>query len=379
MKKIFAILTALTALVSCQSLKDEWTPVFTDKYPNPKAEPIYSMTPTHTIAELVGMYKQGQPLEIKDDVIIGGVITTTDQPGNFYKSLYIQDETGGIEIKFGKNGLYNDYQQGQKLYVKCKGLTIGCYGFKDNQKYGGNGMVSIGFSDPSGQYETSYLENSLLIDTHIFKGEYEGVPTPAVLSNSDLPGAYDSQVTNKNVGRYVTLKGLKYANEVFCLLYLDSKLDKKSYTNRVFLSSSNVAETPTCGITTWAMSKVKMTQYITSGIWDAYKIGSGNTYVMITDPETGKSREKTLGDMKGDGTYPDVEKAAYSVSQYFNMGSTSIQIRTSGFGKFGDIEIPEDVLSGKYTIDVTGILTLYEGKLQFILNSLADVKVNIPE
>jgi len=376
MKKIFVMIALLAGVVSCQSVKDEWTPVFTAKYANPDTAQIYEITPTHTIAQLVEMYQQGKPLEIKEDVIIGGVVTTTDQPGNFYKSLYIQDTTGGIELKIGKNGLYNDYLQGQMLYVKCKGLTIGCYGFKDNKTYGGNGMVSIGFSDPSGQYETSYLENSLLIDTHILKGKMVGLPDPVELTVSQLPAKDDTQSTNKNLGRYVKLKGLKYSKEVFCLIYLDSKLDKKSYTNRVFLSSSNVAATPTCGITTWAMSKVKMTEYLLSGIWDAYKIGSGSNYVMIQDPETGKMREKTLGDMKGDGTYPDVEKAAYSVSQYFTMGSKTIQIRTSGFGKFGDVEIDENVLDQSKTIDVTGIITLYEGSIQFIVNSIDDVVVN---
>jgi len=376
MKKIFIALMALVALSSCQELKDEWTPVFTTNYPNPKEEEINIIQPTHTIAQLVSLYKQGYPLEIKEDIIISGVVSTTDQPGNFYKSIYIQDETGGIELKIGKNGLYNDYLRGQRLYVKCKGLTLGCYGFKDNSKYGGNGMISLGYSDPSGQYETSYLENSLLIDTHILKGPFDGIPEPVVLTASQLPGQYDTQLNNKYLGRLVTLKGLTYANEVFCLIYLNSNQDKKSYTNRVFLSSSNVASTPTCGITTWAMSKVKMTEYIQSGIWDEYKIGSGNTYVMITDPVTGKTREKTLGDMKGDGTYPDVEKNAYSVSQYFNMGSKSIQIRTSGFSKFGDFEIPEDVLNGSRSIDVTGILTLYEGKIQFVVNSFGDYVVN---
>lgn len=376
MKKIFVILMALVALNSCQNIKDEWTPVFTENYQNPPEEQIYHIQPTHTIAELVAMYEQGKPLEIKEDIIVSGIVSVTDQPGNFYKSLYIQDNTGGIEVKIGKNGLYNDYRRGQRLFIKCKGLTIGCYGFKDNSRYGGNGMVAIGFSDPSGQYETSYMENNLLIDTHVLKGEFEGIPEPVVLTASQLPGQYDTQKTNHNLGRLVTLKGLTYANEVFCLLYLDSKQDKKSYTNRVFLSSSNVPSQPTCGITTWAMSKAKMTEYIESGIWDDYKIGSGNTYVMITDPETGKTREKTLGDMRGDGTYPDVEKSAYSVSQYFNMGSKSIQIRTSGYGKFGDYEIPEEVLNGTKTIDVTGIITLYEGSIQFILVSISDVVVN---
>lgn len=64
------------------------------------------------------------------------------------------------------------------------------------------------------------------------------------------------------------------------------------------------------------------------------------------------------------------------MSQYFKMGSREIQLRTSGYSKFGDSEIPESVLSGKATVDITGILTLYQGSLQLVVNSLDDIVVN---
>ena len=364
MKKLFIISAALLLLASCTSLKEEFQPVFTGKYKEPaKAQPT-QMSANTTIAELAAMYN-GKPWDIDKNIIIAGKVSTTDKPGNFYKSLYIQDETGGIELKFGRNGLYNDYLPGQTLYVKCKGLTLGMYGFSSSASYGGNGMVQLGFTDPSGEYETSYLENPLLIDQHIFKGETGTEVAPEVITESQLPGKNDTQKNNRYIGKLVTLKGLKYANEAFVLLYINSNWDKKSPQNRVFLSPSNVASDPTAGITTWAMSKAKMTQYITSGRWDAFRVGSGNTY-------TGE----TVGDFKGEGSYPGFEKAAYSVSQYFKMGSKEIQIRTSGYCKFSDVEIPESVLSGKSTIDVTGILTLYQGNIQFTVNSIDDIVIN---
>lgn len=364
MKKIVILLTALLGLSACTSLIEEWQPVFTGAYPAPQQQEPVSIKANTTIAQLAAMY-QGKPLEIRKNVIITGVVSTDDQPGNFYKSLYIQDETAGIELKIGKNGLYNDYRPGQRVYVRCNGLTLGQYGYKSGN-YGGNGMLSLGYCDPSGTYETSYIENSLIIDEHIIKGAIGDVPEPVEMTEAQLPGKDDSQANNQFLGRLVTLKGLKYANEVFCLLYLDSNLDKKSYTNRVFLSPSNLANNPTCGITTWAMSKNKMKEYLLSGIWDECRVGSGNNY-------TGE----TLADLKGEnGQYDGVEKAAYSVSQYFTMGNTTIQIRTSGFCKFSDVEIPASLLAGSATLDVTGILTLYEGSIQFTVNSLDDFVIH---
>ena len=382
MKKSLIITAALLALSSC-GLKEEFQPVFTGKYPAPEPERYWSdedFGRITSIADLVSGYTIGQP-KVLTNTVIKGVVTTTDRPGNFYKSFYIQDETGGIEIKVGKNGLYNDYLLGQTVYVDCEDLTLGMYGYKSGN-YGGMGMAQLGFSDPSGSYETSYMEIPLLIDAHVLRGNPSELHpvTPAVITSaSQLPDPKTAtQATNKLIGSMVTLKGLTYANEVFCLLYLDSNQDKKSYTNRVFLSSSNSSD-PTCGITTWAMSKEKMTEYLYSGIWDECKVGSGNTYA-----EDEEGNTLTVGSYRGENGLYDasingfngIERTAYSVSQYFKLGSTDIQIRTSGFCKFCDVEIDPEVLSGRATIDVTGVLTLYQGSFQLVVNNIDDITVN---
>ena len=382
MKKSLIITAALLALASC-GLKEEFQPVFTGKYPAPEPERYWSdedFGRITSIADLVSGYTIGQP-KVLTNTVIKGVVTTTDRPGNFYKSFYIQDETGGIEIKVGKNGLYNDYLLGQTVYVDCEDLTLGMYGYKSGN-YGGMGMAQLGFSDPSGSYETSYMEIPLLIDAHVLRGNPSELHpvTPAVITSaSQLPNPKTAtQATSKLIGSMVTLKGLTYGNEVFCLLYLDSNQDKKSYTNRVFLSSSNSSD-PTCGITTWAMSKEKMTEYLYSGIWDECKVGSGSTYA-----EDEEGNTLTVGSYRGENGLYDasingfngIERTAYSVSQYFKLGSTDIQIRTSGFCKFCDVEIDPDVLSGKATIDVTGVLTLYQGSFQLVVNNIDDIKVN---
>ena len=382
MKKSLIITAALLALASC-GLKEEFHPVFTGKYPAPEPERYWSdedFGRITSIADLVSGYTIGQP-KVLGSTVIKGTVSTTDRPGNFYKSFYIQDETGGIEIKVGKNGLYNDYLLGQTVYVDCEDLTLGMYGYKSGN-YGGMGMAQLGFSDPSGSYETSYMEIPLLIDAHVLRGNPSELHpvTPAVITSaSQLPDPKTAtQATNKLIGSMVTLKGLTYGNEVFCLLYLDSNQDKKSYTNRVFLSSSNSSD-PTCGITTWAMSKEKMTEYLYSEIWDECKVGSGNTYA-----EDEEGNTLTVGSYRGENGLYDasingfngIERTAYSVSQYFKLGSTDIQIRTSGFCKFCDVEIDPEVLSGRATIDVTGVLTLYQGSFQLVVNNIDDITVN---
>ena len=131
----------------------------------------------------------------------------------------------------------------------------------------------------------------------------------------------------------------------------------------MFLSRDDKDEdTWTWGITTWAMSKNKYLEYLSSGVWDKAKVGNGNDYNYGT-VETNKEQM-----MKN--------ASAYSVSQYFTMGNKEIQIRTSGYSRFADTEIDPEVLNGNKTIDVTGVITLYQGSIQFTLIDIADVKVN---
>lgn len=360
-----SILAAMTILLaSCT----EFGPVGAGHYREPEKLPFETeMKATHTISQLVSLYTEHQhPVLVTDDIIISGKVTTTDKPGNFYKSLYIQDETGGIEVKIGRNALYNDYQPGQTIFVKCQGLTLGEYGYKPLSKYGGGcGMVQIGYSDETGEYETSYFENPLLIDNYVFKGELGPEVEPEVIEVSQLPHRMAKQQDYPIVGKLVTLKNLKYDNKVFALLYIDSNKNKKDQSNRFFL-----ADEKQWGITTWAMSKLKMIEYIESGIWDSCSRGDD---------------KNSIGDYKGDGRYPEIEKNAYSVSQYFALPGVvpgddqkpvGFSIRTSGYCKFADQKIDPDVLSGKKLIDATGILTRYQGDIQFIIRDLNDIKVH---
>ncbi|MBO8486463.1 MAG: hypothetical protein IAB78_08595 [Bacteroidetes bacterium] len=376
MKKILIFTVAFLSLVSCQSLKEEFQPVFTGEYDKPAVNKPVTMAATHTIDELAAMYETGKPWTIDKNIVISGIVSTTDRYGNFYKSFYIQDETGGMEIKLGKNGLYNDYLPGQRIYVDCNGLELGMYGYKDNS---GNGMVQIGFNNGEDDtYETSYIESSILIDTHVFKGEIEGEVEPVVIDADDLPGANDTQATNQYIGKLVTIKNLYYTwydtkyeelQEAFALLYLDSNQDKKASKNRIFISGEDT------GITTWAMSEEKMDEHLTSGIWDGVLIGNANDQ---NYGSVGDYKDK-INPVNGQPYY-GIERAPASVSQYFSTmpegAGTCVQIRTSGYCRFADTEVRQEVLDGTMSINVTGILTLYQGKVQITVNNITDIEYN---
>lgn len=333
MNKIFNIIGAaavsLAALASC----DEWEPVFTGDYGKADVYTPVTLTPNTTILELKKLYATpGTPVTISDDIVIGGQVISEDRSGNVYKSLYIQDETGGIELKLGKNGLYNDYKLGQWVYVKCSGLTLGAY----------NGMVQLGWESNDSKYETSYIEVQYIIDTHIFRGEI-GTPVAAKkVVEADL-------LKEENVGSYVELDGLTYGNQIFLLVYIDPNKDTSDNDNRIFFSDK------TWGVTTWAMSKQGFLNYLNSGAFDE---GKTNTGRKVTDLK----KELTKN------------ASAYTISQYFKMGSADVQIRTSGYSKFADTQIDQKILGGA-KINVKGILTTYKNQAQFTLIDLDGVEI----
>ena len=65
---------------------------------------------------------------------------------------------------------------------------------------------------------------------------------------------------------------------------------------------------------------------------------------------------------------------AYAVSQYFRMGSTDVQVRTSGYAKFADTQIDKKILDGA-AVNMKGIITVYKNAVQFTLIDLNGVEI----
>lgn len=378
MKKTIIAIFALAALASCQSLIEEWQPVFSIDPDEPawfvpyteETLPDFSGTFT-TIKDLKAMYKNGKPMEITGNVWIKGQVTSSDKTGNIYRELYIQDKTGGIDLKLGKSSLYSEYSLGQWVYVYCDGLTLGAY----------NGMPQLGLEadqTTTNEYETSYIDVQAIIDQHVFRGAFDKPLKPAEVTEADVKASISAGFKGDLWGKLVTIKGLTYGNEIFALFYPNSNLPHTSANpeNRVFLSDKG-----TWGINTWACSKAKYIEYLNSGVWDSAEVGSGATrYGSIKGkPSEYLKPGKTLDSFGADAdlTYKEIMiKYANGnyVSHYFKLGSTDIQVRTSGFARFADIQLDPAILNGA-TVDITGILTIYSGSAQFSLIDEPSVSV----
>lgn len=161
-----AMLAGSAAMTSCQ---DDF-----DKMDVP--EPVATKTPNTTINELKTLYwddavnyaeKIGSwdaDLEAKaaemgitagtrkagDHLIISGRVISSDEAGNVFKSLVIQDETGALAMSINSYNLYLNYRRGQQIVLDVTDMYIGKY----------NGLQQLGMPEwyeNGNAYETSFM------------------------------------------------------------------------------------------------------------------------------------------------------------------------------------------------------------------------------
>lgn len=177
MKNIPALLALMAIVFISSCRKDDF-----DTPPAGGSDP--DLTANTTIAQLKAGYVVGNFDSIDTDIIISGVVIADDKSGNFYKTIVIQDSTGGIAIRIDVSDYYTQYPIGRRLFVKCKGLWLGDY----------NELIQLGgYVDNSNPSQPSVEPIPYtLVDNFLFPGVYninvapKVVTIPQLLSNMDF-------------------------------------------------------------------------------------------------------------------------------------------------------------------------------------------------
>ncbi|MEM7187049.1 MAG: DUF5689 domain-containing protein [Bacteroidota bacterium] len=77
----------------------------------------------------------------ESNLFISGYVVSSDEAGNFFEELVIQNEpsdpSAGVRLLIDSNPLFTRYEFGRKIYVKLDGLTVG-----EN-----NGVLTLGILD----------------------------------------------------------------------------------------------------------------------------------------------------------------------------------------------------------------------------------------
>ena len=127
-----------------------------------------------TIRDLKSSYN-GNTMLITEEFIIEGVVVSSDEEGNFYKQLIIQDETAGISVIIDRNDLYTDFPAGRKVYVKLDSMFMGDY----------NGSIQLGSGVDPESGDAIRIPQALISD-YIYKGPCNQEVEPLELSISEL-------------------------------------------------------------------------------------------------------------------------------------------------------------------------------------------------
>lgn len=82
---------------------------------------------THTISQIKEMVGFGIRT-FTDEIIISGYVTSSDEQGNIYKSIYLQDNfespNSAVKIEIDLTNSYVKYAVGRKIFIRLKGLAI---------------------------------------------------------------------------------------------------------------------------------------------------------------------------------------------------------------------------------------------------------------
>ncbi|WP_435416454.1 DUF5689 domain-containing protein [Polaribacter aestuariivivens] len=161
-----------------------------------------------SISNLKGLFVRNQATEITSDLVVKGYVTSSDNSGNFYKELFIQDApsnpTAAIKLAIELTDSYNKYNLGREVYVNLKGLFIG-------ETRSGDGVITIGGS----KNDDNEVENMSLnqVDELVLRN-----------GNTEELVGLDitfSEINDSHVGLFVKVNNAQFPNSLAGKTYVD--------------------------------------------------------------------------------------------------------------------------------------------------------------
>ncbi|MES2851039.1 MAG: DUF5689 domain-containing protein [Bacteroidota bacterium] len=243
-------------------------------FDNPPGASDPAIVPNKTIAQLKALHASYGAFDIvNDDIIISGIVVADDRSGNLYKQLYIQDETGGIEVKLDQPGLYGTYPVGRKIFIKCKGLCISDY----------NRMIQLGVKAyPSGAPSLEAIPVSM-IGNYVIGGSLNNPVTPKVVALTDLGGG-SIDMQNPLLGTLIQLEDLEFVNTNNT--YSDTSAYKKDQNDTLKNCSTGRIIMRTSGYARFAGARVKQGNGSIAAIYTVFQSSptfSGTKQLLLRD------------------------------------------------------------------------------------------------
>lgn len=148
-------------------------------------------------------------IQIPDDLVVKGYVTSSDATGNFYKEFYMQDApenpTAAIGVLLNQVDSYNQFNLGREVYIRLKDMYVG---------YNSNEIISIGGQpdeDEVGQFTANQIPNK------IFRSTTTSTIVPLEISLS--------AINESHVGMLITANDVQFPEELSGSTYGDPSQD----------------------------------------------------------------------------------------------------------------------------------------------------------
>jgi len=268
MKNIFKItlsLLVITSVIMTSCIKEDF-----DQPEIPDPCMVESgMTPNITIKGISDMFLlldsvEGSVVRIFPDtnVVVSAVVVSDDKGGNFYKVLYLEDESGTLSLSIEGSGLFNDYPVGQTVHLNLAGLTIEFDEWVSILEVGMGTFIKDGAISGIGRIPVSVLGNFLK------NSSCANEPTPKVI---DL-----LSVNPDNIGRLVKIENIQFVESDTSSTYADAE-NKSSVSLTLVDCDDNPIILRTSGYANFAGLKVPSGRGSVVGIYTKY----GNDYQLV--------------------------------------------------------------------------------------------------
>lgn len=189
MKRLQAILALL--MLGCVLLTGCGYNDFGVDYPDEDDPPAANIS----IGELHRSYS-GEAITFNRDLVVAGYVTTSDKAENFYRTFFIDDGTGAVEILAGLYDLHSVYALHQQVIVSLNGLVL-------HRTDGGT--YQIGLPAASGSSPVTYFGHRVMLNKYVFRKDiYEAAEPMAITSDG---------INESLVGKLVKVAGMTADSE----------------------------------------------------------------------------------------------------------------------------------------------------------------------
>lgn len=146
-----------------------------------------------SIAHLKSLAKS-ESYTITDDISIEGYVVANDLFGEYYKSIVISDESGGIEIAIDTNKTATQFPISARVVVYCSGLTIGDYG----------GRLTLG-ATPAGHYTVDRISAKDISRYFLVDKSAPKAIEPTRLNINEI--------AEEHIGNYIRMDDVTFASQ----------------------------------------------------------------------------------------------------------------------------------------------------------------------